>query len=163
MWTKREKGIAAMYRRYAGIPDQEYRQALYEATGARSSTAKWLTQYHFDVFMPVLEFRAEIAHANGKGVGAVPAKIRDWKYWRKRNPNNGSMNTRMRAKIFALFADLRPFLDDPPSDPIHYLSGVVEHATGKPVTSFFGITNGDANLLIEALKDRLKHAVRRGA
>lgn len=161
MWTNRQKGIIKAYQRYAGMPDQEYRALLHHYTGATSSTSRSLTQFHYDVIMPLLEVRAQLADANGRTVGRPPAKLGDWYYWRNRAPGKGKANTRELWRLRKLWADLQGYLDE--SCRTHeYLCGIASHACGRRVEHLHDLSVRDALAVIEALKDRLHHAIRRG-
>jgi hypothetical protein len=160
MWTNLQKGIVKSYQRYAGMDDVTYRTLLHEATGATSSRDRHLTQFHFDAFMPTLEIRAHLADTNGVTVGRRPPKLTDWYHWRHRAPARGKANSRELYRIARLWETLSPCL--PESQRTHdYLCGIAAHAVGHQVEHLHELTVAQAGSLIEALKDRLAHALRR--
>jgi hypothetical protein len=161
MWTNRQKGIVKTYQRYAGMADPEYRAILHQQTGATSSRDAHLTQFHFDAFMPLMEIRAHLAETNGLAGGRRPAKLANWYYWRDRSPARGKASTRELWKVTSLWDTLIPHL--PESERTHdYLCGIAAHAIGhRKVEHLHQLTIGQCGMLIEALKDRLQHALRR--
>lgn len=159
-WTNSQKGLIKSYQRYAGMADPDYRALLHQYAGATSSRDKHLTQYHFDVIMPLIETRAHLAETNGAARGRRPSKLSNWYYWRDRSPARGKASTRELWKIKQLWETLQPLL--PESERGHaYVCGIAGHATGKKVEHLHELTVGQALSLIEALKDRLSHAMRR--
>jgi hypothetical protein len=161
MWTNKQKGIVKTYQRYAGMADLEYRALLHEQTGAQSSRDAHLTQYHYDAFMPLLEIRAHLAETNGLAVGRRPSKLSNWYYWRDRSPAKGKATTREIWKVMQLWDLLTPLL--PESERTHeYLCAIAAHACGRrKVEHLHELTIGQCSMLIEALKDRVAHALRR--
>lgn len=161
-------GIVKMYANYAGLPDQLYRDLLHQYTGATSSTAPHLTQFHFDIFMPVLETYAHLAEVNGRAVGNRPARIRDWYYWRKRQPGEGMANSRQLHRIEAvLWPQLAPYLPPdhraprtPGESPMWYVHEIAATATGRYIRSLSDLRIYEANMVIEALKDRIRWALK---
>lgn len=169
-WSKKQKGIVKSYQRYAGIPDAEYRAMLYEYTGSTSSTDRTITQFAFDVFMPILESRAHLVHVNGGGRGRLPVRGLDWHYWRNRIQRIGAITSRELFKIDALWEKLKPRL--PPEQraartkeesPWWYLHLIAGNACGHDVANLAKLTTAEGQLLIEALKDRLKYALRKAS
>lgn len=160
-WKNRQKGVVKIYQRYAEIPDIEYRALLHEYTGAMSSTHRALSQWHFDVFMPALEFRVQQHYE--RTAAPLPKQIRDLWYWRNRNPMNGTMNTRHKHKIWKLWGLLVPVLPEPIRDPVAYMCHMAAHASGKSVPDFASMPAATAMLLIEALKSHLAQQLRRAA
>lgn len=163
-WTNRQKAMLKMYQRYASMPDQEYRALLHQQTGARSSTAAHLTQFHFDCVMPLIEIRAHLAETNRVAVGRRPPKIKNWYYWRERSPRKGGAGTRLLWKIDTLWKILAEKLDPEKRGPRHegdaprwYLHAMAAHACGHPVEHIRDLTQGEAAMLIEALKDRIRY------
>jgi len=160
-WTNRQKGIVKTYQRYAGMADPEYRALLHEITGATSSRDTHLCQFHFDCVMPLLEIRAHLAETNGCTAGRKPANLTDWYYWRDRSPARGKASTRELWKIAQLWDLLTPHL--PESARTHqYLCAIAAHAIGhRQVEHLHELTIAQAGMLIEALFDRLAHALGR--
>jgi len=169
-WTNKQKGTLAAYRRYAGMPDQVYRAKLREYTGTASSTDRGLCQYQFDVYMPMMEIAAHLAEINGTAVGKKPRCIRDWYHWRKRCPARGKINTRLLWKVDRLWVRLCDHLEPTQHmaqtdghDRYWYLREIACHAVGHYVEHLHELTTGEARSLIEALRDRLKHALKANA
>jgi len=155
-------GLVKMYQRYAGMSNQEYRELLRELTGHTTATAAELTQHDFDVVMSAVEIRAHLAEANGRAVGRRPARIRDWYYWRKRCPKPGQISSRELHRIMGLWNQLKAFLA--PEHATHdYLCSIAAQAGGRCVTHLHDLRSWQAMALIEALKDRLRYAIARGA
>jgi hypothetical protein len=165
-WTNLQKGILKSYQRYAGLADPDYRALLHQQTGATSSRDAHLTQYHFDALMPLLEIRAHLAETNGRAVGRKPPKLTDWYYWRNRSPERGKASSRELWKISnaqgsGLWDLLTPYLPESERTE-HYLRAIAAHACGlRKVEHLHELTVGQCGMLIEALKDRLSHAIRR--
>lgn len=164
-WSSQQKRILQAYRRYAGWDDDYYHERLHDHTGQRSSQSFRLDQEDFDVFMPVVEVAAHLAHVNGRGNGRTPKRDMDWHYWRNRRPPDGQANSRQLRKIWALLGGLGDLIGRP-SDPVDYLRGILEHAHGgdwPPSGSLQDLLAWQAGLIIEALKDRVDHATRRAS
>jgi hypothetical protein len=164
-WSNLQKGILKSYQRYAGLPDPEYRSLLHQHTGATSSRDAHLTQFHFDAFMPVIESAAHLAETNGLAVGRRPPKLSDWYYWRNRAPGRGMATSRELHRISSpdrtgLWDLLIPSLPESQRTQA-YLLGIASHAVGRQVDALHGLTAVEAGHLIEALRDRLRHALRR--
>lgn len=169
-WSKKQKGIVKSYQRYAGIADADYRAMLYEYTGATSSTSRTITQFAFDVFMPILEARAHLVHVNGLGRGRLPVRGLDWHYWRNRTQKIGAVTSRELFKIDGLWEKLKPSL---PSEqraartkkesPWWYLHLIAAKACDHDVDNLADLTVREGQLIIEALKDRLKYALRKAS
>lgn len=154
--------IVQMYRRYAGLCDQEYRELLHQVTGCRSSRAPSLTQFDFDRTMARMEVRAHLAETNGCAHGRRPAVIQDWYYWRRRLPTKQRASSRELWKIDQVWQQLLPYLPQEQRTPA-YLLGMAAHAVGHPVEHVHDLGVAQSLLLVDALADRLAHAVRRGA
>lgn len=159
-WSNAQKGIIKAYQRYAGMSDPDYRDLLHTYAAATSSRDAHLTQFHFDAIMPLVETRAHLAETNGLARGRRPSKLSNWYYWRNRAPGKGSASTRELWKIRELWDQLIPYL--PESERCDsYLLAIASHATGRKVEHLHDLRVPEALSLIEALKDRLAHAIRR--
>jgi hypothetical protein len=154
--------IVQMYRRYSGISDEEYRLLLHQVTGCRSSRDESLDQHAFDRFMARLEVRAHLAETNGLAAGPRPTRIRAWYYWRNRCPSGQRPSSRELWKVDRVWALLLPYL--PAEQQSHeYLRSIAAHAIGRRVDHVHSLSQHQVLNLIDALTDRLAHAVRRGA
>jgi len=162
-WTRNQIIKLQIYRRAAGLADAEYREILHHVTGATSSTAPGLTNYHYDQTMARVETVLAYRVAEGFVPAPDPGKtgIRKMDHWRKRLPEAGEMSVRQRWMVFNLWKQLSPEL---PAEhrSVDYLKSVAAKACCRQVTDILELTTGQAWLLIEALKDRLHYAVRRG-
>jgi len=156
-WSNQQKGIIQAYRRYAGIEVAAYHNILRNMTGHESSTHTGLTQRDFDIFMGLVETYAEIAFLNGRGVGKIPSKLRDWHYWRNRCPRKGKADTRQLWHIRRLWDLLLPNL--PPAQQTHeYECGIASRAAGRKIAHLREMRANEASWTIEALKARLAQA-----
>ena len=149
-------GLIHIYKNAAHLSQGEYRSLLKTHTvcGAFSSTDSRLTQHDFDTVMPILEQKVEAYH-RAHPDAPLPRKIDKLTYWRQRQPKNGAMNSRQRHKIFALWDQLKPHLSDDQRN-IPYLTSIAAKSSAHWVSSIWDCTAWQANLLIEALKDRLR-------
>ena len=159
MWSRNQVIKVQIYRRAAGLAEVDYRHLLKTHTGAFSSKAKTLTQFDFDTFMPVLEMKVEDHHRATET--PLPKQIGKIRYWRTRCPRNGSINSRQRRKIFAIWEELKPHLAEQPADEMAYLAHIAQQACGYRIPSVWDMKAWQASLLIEALKDRLQHETTR--
>ena len=158
-WTNRQKGIMQMYRRYAGLSTAEYGEILYGVSGQRSSTAGELGQYQYDRAMARIETRAHLAEVNGCAVGARPAKIRDWWFWRNKCPSLGGVTSRQLHKIREWWEICCEWLEEGERKG-SYLLGVAEGVCGQDLASLDDLTEGQARFTIEALKSMQRRLVR---
>jgi len=118
-----------------------------------------------------------LAHV-GQGWGQCPVcntrrKVIAWTpdYWAKRVPGPGQVNSRVRHRLHKLWTLLVDYL--PPSEKTdRYLAGIMAHAAKTKADAYLtphahinwsGVPQGVALSTIEALKDRLVHAVGKAA
>lgn len=146
------------------MPDQVYRQRLRDYTGATSSTAEHLTGRAFEVFMPVLESAAHLAHINGTAHGQKPRKIQDWYYWRNRYRDAGMATHAQLYRIEKLYDQLCTILwpdqgDTATDSTPPYLLEIAGQAAGRFVEKLSDLTKSEGRWLIEALKDRIRYAI----
>jgi hypothetical protein len=159
-WDNKSKGLVQIYRRYAGMPDPVYRDRLHQCTGARSSRDQHLCGAHFEAFMPLMESAAHLAETNGMAVGRKPRKIQDWYYWRNRYRAPGLATHAQLHAITDLWAQFIPYLPESERSD-QYLMGIAIHATGSKIAALHSLRSHQAGLLIDALKDRMRYAIRR--
>lgn len=159
-WTRAQKGILGAYRRYAGIPDQDYRDLLYRATGERSAASPKLRQGHFDAVMPLVEVWAHVAHVNGTAVGKMPSCIRNWHYWRRRRKGLGGISTRQRRAIadwWELCGKWMPEEDH----SAEYLLGFARTAAARDLESLDDLSDNEASAVVEGLKSLARRLARK--
>jgi len=154
-------GTVQIYRRAAQLADAEYRDLLSQVCGATSSTDRGLTNRDFDACMAHLEAKLEYRVREGFVPEPDSRKIRSLTYWRRRYARiaAGGMNSRQRHRLTERWDALRPYLPEP-DRTIAYLAGIAERAGGVRVRSIWEAPTWVAALTIEALKDRLKYALR---
>lgn len=158
-WSNSQKATWHQYRRYAGISTVAGHELLRRATGCASSTDPEITQRDFDVAMSLIETCADLARANGRGVGKPPARLRDWRYWRKRCPRKGGVHTRQLWQIERLWDMLAPHLSV--ERRTHdYLVGIASQAAGRTISRLHELRGHEASWVVEALKGRLSQAYR---
>ena len=153
------------YKRWARLDDATYRDLLQRAAGVNSS--KFLNQRQFDVVMSWLE--ALLWDRVDAGLVPAPAgMVRD--YWRNKAPDSGMINSRMRWKLNNLWALLTDYLPTEERTEA-YLAGICEKACGRELAGLLHegciqwerLPQSAALLALEAMKDRLKHAVPKGS
>jgi hypothetical protein len=160
-WSRKQKFLVHMYAAAAELPDQHYRQILFEVSGCRSAKHPALTQFHFDQVMAKLEARLDYAVAEGLVEAPPRDRIADLQYWRRRLPATGAENSRHAHRIAETWDQLRPYLpEDQRTDD--YLLGIARFACQCQIPDLGHLQAWQASRLIDALKDRLAHAVRRG-
>lgn len=161
-------GIVHMYAGYARTGEALFRDIL--KTHAGVTSCKKLTQSTFEQVMAVLETILE----QRIQAGTIPdpranpkAKCQNLRYWRDRLPPTGMANSRQRHQIQQLWSLLRDYIpSDQRSDA--YLAGIAQQATGTPSATLLHegrinwlvLTSNHSGLLIEALKDILRRAVK---
>ena len=114
--------------------------------------------------------RIETVLADRVGEGLVPRptsrKITNLRYWRGRRPDQGEINSRQRWKLLDPEKGLWPKLCQclPEEQRVdRYLCGIASHACGRPINQIWDLRATEADWVIEALKDRLKYALRRAS
>lgn len=154
-WTRHQIITVQKYRRWAELPDCDYRGLLEEIGGARSSKDRGLTNWHFDRVMAAIE--SKLAYRVEEGFVEAPAGVK-LSYWRTRLPADGEANSRQMHKVWSLWELLRPHL--PEADrTTKYLAAIAAKACGYHVKDVFDLKAWQAHLLTEALKDRLQYAL----
>lgn len=157
-WTNHQKALLQLYRRSARLPDLPYRGLLHEVAGVRTSTHRGLTQYHYDQVMARIEGLLDCRIAEGLCPPPASPRIANLHYWRNRLPRVGAANTRQIHRLYDLWRTLRPILPDNQRTD-GYLLAVASRACGSPIAALTSLTASQAGLLLEALKDRLAHAL----
>jgi len=158
----RQNIVLQTYRRAAGLEDAGYRRILRENAGVNSSKSPDLTQSGYDLVMSAIETvlwqRVDLGEVPDplKTPGSI---IRSRNYWRRRNPDPARINSRQIYKIEQVWNDLCRFL------PVEkrnagYFAAIVRKAVARSDVGVSALSSSDARLVVEALKDRLRHAVR---
>jgi len=150
-----------LYKDAATLSDPDYRQVLGEISGCQSAKHPGLTQWHFDQVMAHLE--GLLHYRIQEGIVSPPdrRRISNLFHWRRRLPTGGGLNSRQANRIRELWTDLVPYLPDAERTD-NYLTGIAAKATGYRCADVWHLKAWQAGLLIDALRDRLHYAVRRG-
>lgn len=166
-WQPEQLRKIRKYARLAKLTDNQLRGIIHQVSGYMHEDSPQLSQYHFDRIMPLLE--TKVSDAVAAGLAAWPAGYQP-QYWRRRNPGQGEMTTRERRLIFELWAQLRQYLLPEQIKPrakktseYWYLQEIAAHACGYYVRDIWEIKSWQALLLIDALRDRIKHATKKAA
>lgn len=157
------------YARLAGLTRLEYEDLLHSACGVR--TSKNLDHDTFDLAMAAIE--AILWDRVAAGAVPDPRLHEEFKHlqplhWRNKCPGEGMINSRLRYKIERLWALLKDYLPPEHRDEI-YLARIIAHTMGYSADRFLSpdhfilweiVPANAARLAIEAIKDRLKFAIR---
>jgi hypothetical protein len=153
-WQEGQIATARKYQILAGMDDQDLRIIIREVSGQLNEQSPKLTQHHFDRLMVRLEMR--VAEAVEAGTAAWPPGFKPC-YWRLRN-QAGHINHRQSREIRELWENLVTYL--PETDRTEaYLLAIAKHGCGRKVESIHRLTGWQASNVIDALKDRLRHAM----
>lgn len=161
MIHKRQKMLAHVYADAAELDQMDYRTLLRTATGLASCADPEMTQSGYENFMAMLE--ARLFDRVDRGLVEDPRGrnryIKDAHYWRGRLPRAGRINSRQVKLIRDIWAQLQRYL---PSDKAgtDYFAGIVRKATGLRSLGLEALTREQAALVIDALKDRLRYAIK---
>ncbi len=168
MITRREIAAIHVYAGLAGLDDGDYRALLHHAAGVTSSKA--LDQDGFERVMASLEATLWCRVEEGM----VPDPRQNPKHahlqvdhWRRRRPEKGVCNSRLRWKLERIWRELCPLLD-PWDRSEGYLAAIIAHAGGIERDGWYvdGLIQWDrlpyraAYLAVNALRDRLGYASR---
>lgn len=167
--SNRQKAILHIYLAAAKIPHAEYVEILHRATGKRSS--RDLDQSGFDHAMAAVE--AVLWQRIELGRVPDPRDSGGWKYnnpvyWRDKVPVAGNANGRTVYKVKELWALLADYMPEGCRDA-YYLASIIHKAAGRKVHGLVSegairwdrLTADAGRLAVEALKDRLAHAIKR--
>jgi len=156
-----QKHLIHEYKRAARLSDPTYRDILHARAGVGSAADQEFSQSGFDQAMAALETvlfervdRGQVPNPIGNN-----RYIRSRDYWRGRLGKHGKINSRQYQRIMQLWNQLGEWMPDDQRRP-EYLAGIVCHATGKPDIGVTALNSGQAWCVIEALKDRLAHALK---
>lgn len=158
-WTNKQKFMVHLYHKEAGLADQDYRGILYDATGCTSAAHLGLTQHDFDVTMARLE--GVLWQRVEEGIVDRPdtRRISNLSYWRNRLPRHGEANSRQIHEVYDWWYKLQPYLP-PEKRTKEYLRSIAAKATGRKVESIPQLMAWQAGVVIEAVKDRLRWAIK---
>lgn len=154
-----QKGLLHIYKDAAGLDDPTYRSILRECAGVPSAADRRFSQSGFELAMAALEtvlFERVQAHLVPNPIGRV-RRINSKYYWRKRCPARGYINARQLRTVEQLWAQLKEFLSDEQCTSA-YLQGIIHRATDREC-GYAALTSREAGFLIDALKDRIVHAI----
>ncbi len=144
----------------------EYEDVLDRVGGVRTSLA--LSHSGFDKVMARLE--AILWQRVDEGLVKAPDMKLARYYWRDRLPKPGMVNTRLRWKLERFWSLLRDYAP-PQNRGDDYLARIIAKASGvelaqiwdgsgeRPAIIWQQVPAEAARVTIEAMKDRLKHAV----
>lgn len=157
MLTNKQKGIIHIYKNAAQLEDEIYRNLLMRVAQVKSSAAKSFTNAQFDELMRRLETILHYRVLNDMVPMPCRTKIQSLTYWRDRCPNRNAATTRQFKEIQELWSELLPMLP-PENQNAQYLLAITGHAINQQVNQITELKLMQANMLIEALKDRLHYA-----
>lgn len=162
MIQNKQKMLLHIYAGAAGLEDPVYRDILLHAAGVSSASDRSLTQSGFEQAMAALETVLFLrVHAREvKNPIGHSRYIQSEYYWRRRLPREGLISRRQAYKIEELWILLQRYLPEEDRNLV-YLGGIVRKATGKTDPGYTCLTSKEADCLIDALKDRLAHALHR--
>ena len=163
MITKREKAWVHIYADAAGLTDAEYRALLEDKTGKRSCADPDFTHANCDTILAALEAvlfdrvdRGEVPDPRGRH-----KYIKDEHHFRRRIRGPGFITTRQHHETQELWTDLQQFLPEE-NRGVDYVTRIIAKATGRTKLGNGSgpLKQSEAANVIDALKDRLKYAIR---
>ena len=158
-----QRMLVQVYRRAANLGEQDYRRLLDEYAGVDSTarSCELWSATAFERVMAALETRLFSRVHLGEVDNPMGSSrwIKDEFHWRRKNLDNGLINSRQCFKIEFLWNQLTPYLE-PGQRSIEYLSGIIRQACGRADVGLTALTSSDAGNVIEALKDRIAYAIR---
>lgn len=163
-WSRQQKALVHIYKAAAGLPEPEYRALIRVFTPRATAADPALTQRDFDAFMARVERALDWRVA--EGVVPMPAggRIRDLSHWRRRWEaiEAGQANSRLIHELHDWWYKLQPYLPAG-QRTADYLRGIASRACRCPIPGHMTeLKSWQAGLVIEALKDRLRWALKSG-
>lgn len=160
MIKAQQKALIHIYKNAARLSDLDYRDVLRRNAAVNSAADRSITQAGYERAMATLEtiLFARVA------AGEIPTPIgrsrwiRNEFYWRHKLPASGSINSRQAHLIERLWISLQEHLP-PGARNLTYLAGILYRATGRRQVGYYALTIQQAACLIDALRDRLAHAI----
>ena len=161
----KEKALLNIYREAAKMKELEYRQLLLSCSGCESLRDDAFDPVHFRAAMARLEtlLFARVAEGLIPNPRGRNQYIRSETYWREQARKvdlPGFMTSAQKARIDELLACLQKPLGAQYN--ANYIGGIVARATRRRPGDGRPLTNAEARNVIDALQDKLKHAVRSG-
>ena len=156
-----QKMLLHLYKAAARLNDPTYRNFLRQSAGVASAADPEFTQAGFEAAMASLEtvlFQRVHAKEVESPVGKSRYILEEF-YWRRKLPRDGMINSRQAHRIDELWRQICAFLP-PEKRTADYQAAIVARATGQASASRSALTFYQANNLIDALKDRLAHALK---
>lgn len=157
-----QKMLLHVYAQAAALDDPTYRNHLREAAGCVSAADPTFSQAGFEAAMASLEtvlwqrvLARQVPDPRAQGNRYIRAEF----HWRDRLPRQGLINSRQAYRIQGLWTALCNWLPEEQRSVV-YLAGIIRQATGRPDLYLSGLTEHQAAQLIDALKDRIAHAVK---
>lgn len=161
MINNKQKALAHIYADAAGLRDHEYRALLKGSAGVTSCADPKMTQSGFEHLMAALE--STLFDRVEQGIARDPRGqnryIISATYWRKKLPRDGMINSRQDRMIRDLWAKLIRYLPEDQRTTA-YLAGIAAKATARADVGRSPLSNREAGLVINALKDRFAWEVR---
>lgn len=155
-WYAKHKATIKRYQRFARLSDADYRELLQNTVGVMSSTDGRLTNRDFDQAMAAIE--AVLDYRVKEGFIPAPVGI-NLGHWRRRLPKAGMADTRQIHEINDWWYKLQPFL---PQDKrtTDYRNAIIAKSCGCRIDHLSELKSWQTGLAIEALKDRLRWALK---
>lgn len=158
--SRSQKALLHIYKAAADLPDHQYRDILRRHAGVPSAADHRITQAGFESAMAALE----AALFDRVRAGLVPDPtiganryIHSEEYWRNKIAARGAINSRQLWKIDQLWTLLLDYLPEDARNQA-YFRGIIKQSTKRHL-DLYELTNLQAGHLIDALKDRLAHAL----
>jgi len=164
MLKSRQVMLLHIYSKAAALADPEYRALLRTSTGYDSSTDPHFDQSAFERIMAAVEELLDDLVDSGLVPDPIPASrhIIQRRYWRGRSrlARSGRITPRQRHLVLDLWTQLAPeigFADPGAPAAVQYLCGIVRQGSGAHRLGAISLSESEAAVLIDALRDRLSH------
>ncbi len=157
-----EKMLLHIYKDAAAMKELEYRQLLLSCSGVESSADRLFDDVHFRAAMARLETILFTRFADGlipNPRGRNPY-IRIETYWRdqlRKVDPPGRITSAQVGRITIRWNELAGPLGEKWN--VNYFAAIVARATGKRDVAATALTSAEAKNVIDALQDKLKHAL----
>lgn len=160
MIRNQQKMLLHVYKDAAGLSEPAYRDQLKHAAGVPSAADPQMSQSGYERAMAALETVLFLRVHSGQVPNPIGRSrwIQSEFYWRRKIPATGRINSRQAYLIEKLWSALQPHLPQDQQNP-GYLAAITTKATGKTDYGKTAFSSAEADALINALKDRLAHAI----